>query len=227
MSHPTSALRVRDVLRSEILSGRIPLGSRLRAAAVAERYDVSRTPAREAFMLLAEEGLLEILPRRGAVVRSFDNDEVIELYEIRIALEPFAARLAAGRATPEQVDRLEQLCDLQEQTGARTDAELAVQMTATDDFRAAILEAARSQRLTAALTSAGTLPAMFRTRFWSDDAHRRQLLHHRRLLVDAIRCGNADYAESITRMNLQAAVALVQSVPAPRAPEQGSPEDPS
>ncbi|MET0929596.1 MAG: GntR family transcriptional regulator [Aeromicrobium sp.] len=205
----TSTLRVRDALRAEILSGRIPLGSRLRAEAVAERYEVSRTPAREAFMLLAREGLLEIVPRRGAIVRSFDTDDVLELYSVKVSLEPFAARLAATRATPEQVRRLAELCDLQDEIGAGTEEQVARQMVATSEFHTLILEAAGSHRLIAALSAAGALPATFRSRFWHDDDHRRQSLHSHRLLVDAIRHGQPDYAETIMRMHLQAAMALV------------------
>jgi DNA-binding GntR family transcriptional regulator len=64
----TSAFRVQDELREAILTGSLPPGSRLRAEPLAERLRTSRTPVREALMLLAREGLVDIEPRRGAVV---------------------------------------------------------------------------------------------------------------------------------------------------------------
>src|ERR1700710_2326462 len=104
----TNTLRLRNQLREAILSGRIAPGSRLRTAAVSEMFDTSRTPAREALLMLAREGLLDIIPRRGAVVRSFDIADVMELYEVRALLEPLAAKRAASRIETQTVDRLQE-----------------------------------------------------------------------------------------------------------------------
>ena len=63
----TTTLRVRNQLRHAILDGSIAPGTRLRAAAVAERFQVSRTPAREAIVLLGKDGIVDVIPRRGAI----------------------------------------------------------------------------------------------------------------------------------------------------------------
>ena len=87
------AVRIRD----QILSGRIPLGRPLRQADLAEQFGTSRTPVREALRQLQTSGLIEIHPRRGAVVRVPVPWEVRETYEVRAALEALAARRAATR----------------------------------------------------------------------------------------------------------------------------------
>ena len=81
---PTNVRRVQEELREAILGGRLEPGTRLRAEALAERLNTSRTPVREALVLLAREGLVEIAPRRGASVRVFDAaDLVSQMAEIR------------------------------------------------------------------------------------------------------------------------------------------------
>ena len=100
------AVRVQDQLREAILTGGLEPGARLRAEALAERLRSSRTPVREALLLLAREGLVEIEPRRGATVRAFDAADVSELYEVRALIEPHAAGLAAERITADELGRL-------------------------------------------------------------------------------------------------------------------------
>src|SRR3954468_5046818 len=104
---PTSSLRVSEELREAILSGEFGPGERLRTASLAKRFGSSRTPARGAVVQLEGEGLVDIEPRRGALVRSFASADLIDLYEIRALLEPAAAARAphplprrAARAPP-------------------------------------------------------------------------------------------------------------------------------
>ena len=93
--------RVYAEIKESILSGEIPGGTLLSEAEVARRLTVSRTPAREAFVRLAAEGLLSLLPRRGAVVTPMAPTEAVDLLEVRHALETGAvtrlARLSAAQ----------------------------------------------------------------------------------------------------------------------------------
>ena len=97
MPSPTSSLRVSEELREAILSGEFGPGERLRTASLAKRFGSSRTPVREALVQLEGEGLVDIEPRRGALVRSFASADLIDLYEVRVLLEPAAAARAALR----------------------------------------------------------------------------------------------------------------------------------
>ena len=85
-------------IRADIISGKIRPNSRLIEAELADFYDVSRTPVREALQRLYENKLINRI-KSGWVVREYSLDEIKEIYEVRAALEGFAARLAAERAT--------------------------------------------------------------------------------------------------------------------------------
>lgn len=83
-------------LRDGILNSRYAPGQRLIEADLTRDFGVSRGPLREAFRRLSAEGLLEIVPNRGALVRKLSYKETIELFQIRTALEALAVRLAAA-----------------------------------------------------------------------------------------------------------------------------------
>lgn len=87
--------RVVQGLRAGILSGRYAPGQRLIEADLTHDFNVSRGPLREAFRRLSAEGLLQIVPNRGALVRQLSYREIVEIFQVRSALEPLAARLAA------------------------------------------------------------------------------------------------------------------------------------
>lgn len=85
-------------LRLEIVSGDIPSGTMLVESAIATRYDVSRTPVREALRRLQQDNLIEQRDR-GLVVRSQSPEEILEIYSVRVVLEGLAARTAAEQRT--------------------------------------------------------------------------------------------------------------------------------
>ena len=82
-------------LREAIFAGRIVPGQRLIANELTEQLGVGRGSVREAFQRLASDGLVDIIPNRGAIVRRLSRDQVRELFQIRVNLEGLAARLAA------------------------------------------------------------------------------------------------------------------------------------
>ena len=87
--------QVRDSIFAAITSGRLDPGARLREIPLSLHYGVSTTPVREALRRLESEGLVEVQPRRGAVVLALDDVTVSDLYDLRLILETAAARLAA------------------------------------------------------------------------------------------------------------------------------------
>ena len=98
---PTSAARVADAVRQEILEGRLAPGAPLSQVRLAAQFDVSRIPVRDALQTLSAEGLVDLVSGTTAVVRGMSIDELQELYEMRIAIEPVATRLGVpnmGRA---------------------------------------------------------------------------------------------------------------------------------
>ena len=98
-------------IQAEILAGRLSAGSRISEKKIADELGISRTPVGEAIRSLASEGWVEQRPRQGTVVRDFTRREVIELYELREALETFAAGKAAALITDATLSRLDRYCD--------------------------------------------------------------------------------------------------------------------
>ncbi|WP_199546459.1 GntR family transcriptional regulator [Streptomyces sp. N35] len=98
-------------LRQDIVAGRLRPGDRLVERELAERFGVSRVPVREAVRALVAEGFVYFESPRRALVRRLDATDVQELFELREALEVYAAGLAAERATPEALADLAELLD--------------------------------------------------------------------------------------------------------------------
>ena len=105
-----------EQLRTDIRSGAIPPGTRLRQVEIAQRFNVSTTPVREAFTALEREGLLVSVPHRGVVVFHPTVDDLHETYEVRIALESLATKLAAERITDRDIEELRKIIDRMQRT---------------------------------------------------------------------------------------------------------------
>jgi DNA-binding GntR family transcriptional regulator len=137
--------RVHDHLRDEILAGRLTPGAELGEVALAESLGVSRGPVREAHGRLATEGLVTIRPRRGAVVRAFSNDEFIEAYQVREALETMAVRLGVPQLTADHVRALERAIEEMSACGAADDMQGFFE--ANTAFHLVFFDAARNRML--------------------------------------------------------------------------------
>lgn len=106
------AEHVYQLVLEGIVAGKYGQGSRLRERELSELYDVSRIPVREAIQRLEQDGFVETFPRRGAVVRRLTLTDVNELFDVRLCLETFAARMAATRvAAGQPAGRLQELLD--------------------------------------------------------------------------------------------------------------------
>ena len=137
--------RVYQDLRSAIIMGRIPGGTRLVESGLASEMSVSRTPVREALHKLALEGLLYSIPRAGYIVEEMSDHDVQDLFDVRIKIEQMAVRMAIDKITREE---LEQLASNLEKTDAVLEDGKRDQMAELDtDFHGIIYRAARSKTL--------------------------------------------------------------------------------
>ena len=100
---------VLNQIRDMIIEGQLMPGTRINEGQVGASLGVSRTPLREAIKTLASEGLVEILPAKGAVVRRFTKQDIREILEVLKALEQAAARLACARATNAEIKKIGQM----------------------------------------------------------------------------------------------------------------------
>ena len=96
--HEQAAQRLRQML----VEGRIAPGAKLNERELSERLNVSRTPLREAIKMLAAEGLVELLPNRGAVAVSLTEEDILHTFEVMAGLEAQAGELAAQRITEQE-----------------------------------------------------------------------------------------------------------------------------
>lgn len=105
-NHPRSAEYVREALENAIVTGEFADGERLDETRLAKRFNVSRTPLREALHLLTASGLVEMIPRRGTFVRQPSIIEMIEMFEVMAELEALCGQLVARRASPDAVHEI-------------------------------------------------------------------------------------------------------------------------
>ncbi len=146
-----------DALREAILSGEVAVGTWLRQQHLASQYGISRTPVREALRALQAQGMVEVVPNRGALVSGPTVRDVREGYAVRAQLEGYAAELAAELATDDQIRRLLHAEELFKEAVAsdvgtkprRTDltGECPQWSIANDLFHEAVIEAAGNARL--------------------------------------------------------------------------------
>jgi DNA-binding GntR family transcriptional regulator len=195
-----------SLIRDGILTGRHEPGGRLGEAELAELTETSRTPVREALRQLEMEGLVEVLPHRGARVTAWTAADLEEIYDLRAMLEAFAAERAASRIEPKDVDRMAELCDLMERAAGQDLGRLA-ELNA--EFHGLVRSAAASTRLVTMLNAVVQLPLVVRTfhRYSADDLA-RSCAHHREL-VAALRAADGLWAQSVMRSHVLAAKAVL------------------
>jgi DNA-binding GntR family transcriptional regulator len=205
MAVKTLSDRAYQHLRQSILSGELRPGNMISEATVARELGISRTPVGEAIHRLARDGLVRQVPRYGTIVRPFNREEVIELYEMREALETFAAARAAERITPAALDQLQQTCDIMQQLGRHLEQTSQAELDepslrrfleADMAFHMLIIESAGNRRIMEVVRNMRTLSrVIFRSRRRRHDLRLVQGTHgfHSRILA-ALRAGQGDEA---------------------------------
>lgn len=202
--------RVYTHIRDAIVDGRYAPGARLGEVEIAEITDTSRTPVREALRQLEMEGLVEVLPHRGARVYEWTADDLEEIYDLRMTLEAMAAVRATTRIEGKDIDRMAELCDLMESAaapGVSQSLDLVAQLN--DEFHAIVRAAAASNRLLTMLGAVIQLPLVMRTfhRYAPEDLV-RSCAHHRDL-VAALRNRDEVWAEAVMRAHVRAAKSVL------------------
>lgn len=134
-------------LRQMLVEGQIAPGAKLNERALAEVLNVSRTPLREAIKMLAAEGLVELLPNRGAIALSLSQDDVLHTFEVMAGLEGLSGELAAQRITASELDEIHALH--YEMLAAYTRRDLSAYYRLNAAIHQAINLAARNPVLTA------------------------------------------------------------------------------
>lgn len=137
--------RLCETIEELIATGELAPGSALDEAMLVERYGVSRTPVREALIQLAAEGLVELRPRRGAVVAQATPQRLVEMFEVMAELEAMCARLAARRLRDGDLGALEGALARCEAAAAQRDPD--AYFYANEDFHRALYAASHNDFL--------------------------------------------------------------------------------
>ena len=200
----TAVERAYTVLRDALATGQFPAGSPLREEVIANMAGVSRTPVREAIRRLDAEGLVEVLPNRGARVATWNDHDVEEIFELRVLLEGYGARLAARRAQDPELAELEELCNQMEKEAARAEVRYQAVTDTNARFHSSIMAASRNQRLASVAAGVVKRALVIRTfHLYTREELARSCAHNREL-VAAIAAHDGDWAESVMRAHLYA-----------------------
>lgn len=192
-------------LREAIVNGTIAAGEKLNEPRLAEQFSVSRGPLREAIRRLVAMRLVTYVPNQGASVVTFDTKSIIELYEVREALEGKAAGLAAQNMSIEEISTLRALLDIHRKHYESNDGEY-MQQGGDFDFHYLVIKGSGNQMLAdQLLNELYHLIRMFRfqtSRFKSRS--NRALIEHEQLIY-AIEQRDSDMAELVMRRHISRA----------------------
>ncbi|NKX56459.1 GntR family transcriptional regulator [Arthrobacter mobilis] len=206
---------VRDALRNRIFEGHYAPGTRLIERDLANEFNVSRLPVREALRMLRQEGLVTERATRGSVVAALSEKDVRDLFDVRESLEVLACRLAAERATPADLRRLAGLLD--EASAALARGALREAQRANSEFHDTVGQIADNDFLRSALEPLqGRMHWLFR-----HATDLPELIQEHRELFEAIASGDPDRAAARSAQHISK---YRSQFPATgTAPSQGTP----
>ncbi|MFC7344399.1 GntR family transcriptional regulator [Saccharopolyspora griseoalba] len=208
-----AAARAYRALREDILTGTRSAGSRLREEQLAEEHGLSRTPVREAIRRLQADGLVRVVPNRGAEVVSLSAEDTEEIFGLRSLLEGYAARNAALRGQAD-VPRLRELCagmerQLERLAGGDADGAHDEITRLNMEFHRAIHDAGGRRLLPELLSRVIEVPLVRRTFHQYTTAElQRSFIQHREL-TEAIAAGDGDWAHAVMQSHVLAARATL------------------
>ncbi len=179
-------------MKHDILSCAIAPGEVINEKSVAAQLGTSKTPIRHAISKLAADGFVEVFPRQGTMVRHISIKDIKNVYLVRELTEPGTSALAASRATPQDIERLESLDRRLLDSGTES-----IDLEQHAAFHVAVAEITRVPQLVTIIASLHDQLRWFLAAQAADHGPRPPKRNHRRLL-DAIRGGDADLARAIT-----------------------------
>jgi len=189
-----------ELIRDAIIEGRLEPGRRLKEEELARELGISRTPVREALLMLQAEDLVVATPNRGATVRVHDANDLHDLYELRALLEGYATRSAAERISKPELDLLRQSCTRFDALDPDQDLRGVVRENLF--FHNTILTVAASERLTAHVRKVIELPLVYNSYRWYSADQMRISAHYHRQIVKALADADADRAELIMKEHM-------------------------
>ncbi len=198
-------LPLRDVvfrtLRQAILTGEMKPGERLLEIHLANKLGVSRTPIREAIRMLELEGLVIMVPRRGAQVAQITEKSMSDVLEVRCALDELAVELACERISEEEKRELEDACGEFEK--ATVTKQVHVIAKADVEFHDIIFKAAGNPRLTQMINNLAEQMYRYRFEYIKDETQHQMLIEEHRRICESISNRDVAAAKEAIRVHIE------------------------
>lgn len=200
--------RVFHKIREDILNGKYKENDELREAAIGEELGVSRTPVREAFRQLELEGLLHIVPNKGAYVTGITSKDIADIYMIRSLLEGLCAQWATERITEEQMQEMEENVYLSEFHAEKGHTE---QIAVLDNrFHEILYEACDSKMLEHLLKDFHQYVYRVRKQTLAQDSRGNASNHEHRKIMEAIKEHDGGRAAELAKLHMLKAYENIQ-----------------
>jgi len=209
-SNPSSALAflqssslpmlMQEEIERLIMTGELPVGSRINESELSQRFNTSRGPIREALRALEEAGLVRNEKNRGVFVREIAFEEADEIYELREALEEIIGRRVALAIKPDAVERLRAMLDAMRSAAQAQDVEQYAQLNL--QFHEILLDTAGSKKLTETYKRLVKELHLFRMRALDSGGGLRVSADEHRDIVEAIASGDPDVAGRALRQHV-------------------------
>lgn len=201
----TLAERVFNQLQNAIVRGELAPGSKITEPGLSKAYGISRGPLREAMRRLEAHHLIERVPHVGARVVKLSMKELLELFDVREAMESMAARLAARHMSAAEIAGLREALAVHERQSDLQSGEAYYQREGDLDFHYLIVRGSHNRMLMTILCDdLYYLVRLYRTQFSASGARpQRAFVEHHRI-VDAIEAGDEELAELLMRRHVSA-----------------------
>ncbi len=189
-----------ETLRKSIISGDIKPGERLMEVSLAEQMGVSRTPVREAIRRLEAEGLVTMIPRKGTHVSELSVKDIMDVLEVRAALDKLATGLAAKRIQQAQVKALESIHRQYISCVEKDNLEGAIRKDV--EFHDSIYAACGNTRLVSVASALREHSYRFRVIYLKDAQIAENVEEEHTQMLNALRDGNVDLAETLAETHI-------------------------
>ena len=200
--------RVFTKIRDDILSGKYKEGEELREVAIGDELGVSRTPVREAFRQLELEGLIQIVPNKGAYVTGITVKDVKDIYMIRSKLEGLCAYLATTQITDEQMEELEENIYLSKFHAKKGHSEQNAELD--NRFHEILYEACNSKMLEHTLKDFHQYVYRVRKQTLAQNLRGSASTHEHREIMEAIKERDGDKASELAKLHMLKAYENIQ-----------------
>lgn len=189
-----------DIIRERILKGEYKIGEKIKENQIASELRVSRTPIREAFKQLENEGLIDYIPNRGCFAKGFTRRDIEDLYAVRKALEILAVEWAVNRINQAEIDKLQEQSDLMEFYTARKDGKKVLEINS--DFHSVIYNATGSRFMAQVLRSYKEYIDQTRKVIFDGGEYLEEIFQEHKAVLEAIKNRDVEGAKAAMAKHL-------------------------